>query len=90
MKLSDTQLVNEHISKLDSEMAPIVQTIRQLILTTDTAIGERIKWNNPSFYYTGEMEQCFRRLVLSNCQKRFESWRKIQLYHGVKRWCREF
>jgi hypothetical protein len=55
MKLSDTQQVNEHISKLDSEIASIVQTIRQLILTTDTAIGERIKWNNPSFYYTGEM-----------------------------------
>ena len=52
---SDTTQVNKHISKLDSEIAPIVQTIRQLILSTDTSIGERIKWNNPSFYYTGEM-----------------------------------
>lgn len=52
---SDTTQVNKHISKLDSEIAPIVQTIRQLILSTDTLIGERIKWNNPSFYYTGEM-----------------------------------
>ncbi len=55
MKLSDTEQVNEHISKLDSEIATIVQTIRQLILSTDASIGERIKWNNPSFYYTGEM-----------------------------------
>lgn len=55
MKLSDTEQVNEHISKLDSEIAAIVQKIRQLILNTDASIGERIKWNNPSFYYTGEM-----------------------------------
>jgi len=25
-------------------------------LSTDKEIGERIKWNNPSFYYTGEMK----------------------------------
>ena len=55
MKISDTEQVNEHISKLDSEIAPIVQTIRELILSTDASIDERIKWNNPSFYYTGEM-----------------------------------
>lgn len=55
MNVEDTEQVNEHISKLDAEIAPIVQTIRQHILATDASIGERIKWNNPSFYYTGEM-----------------------------------
>jgi hypothetical protein len=25
-------------------------------LSTDAEIGEHIKWNNPSFYYTGEMK----------------------------------
>ena len=33
-----------------------MEVIRQIILSTDKEIGERIKWNNPSFYYTGEME----------------------------------
>jgi len=30
--------------------------LREIILDTDKEIGERIKWNNPSFYYTGEMK----------------------------------
>lgn len=30
--------------------------IRQIILSTDKEIGERIKWNNPSFYYKGEIK----------------------------------
>lgn len=37
-------------------MGKIVQYIRNVIRSTDKDIGERIKWNNPSFYYTGEME----------------------------------
>jgi hypothetical protein len=55
MKLSDTEQVDQHISTLDSEIALIIQTIRQLILAAHESVGERIKWNNPSFYYTGEM-----------------------------------
>ncbi len=55
MKSSDTDQVNGHISKLDLEIIPTVEAIRQLILASDENIGERIKWNNPSFYYTGEM-----------------------------------
>ncbi|CAG5017329.1 hypothetical protein DYBT9275_05749 [Dyadobacter sp. CECT 9275] len=47
--------VNEHIQKLDPALAIIVESIRQIILSTDPEIGERIKWNNTSFYYTGEM-----------------------------------
>ena len=37
-------------------MGKIVQNLRKIILSTDNEIGERIKWNNPSFYYTGEMQ----------------------------------
>ena len=37
-------------------LGKIVETIRRIILSTDKEIGERIKWNNPSFYYTGEMK----------------------------------
>jgi hypothetical protein len=55
-KLTDTEQVTEHIRKLDKSIAGTVETLRQIILKTDKEISERIKWNNPSFYYTGEMK----------------------------------
>lgn len=56
IKLTDKEQVTEHIQKLEPELGKIIETIRQIILNTDKEIGERIKWNNPSFYYTGEMK----------------------------------
>lgn len=56
VKLTDQEQVIEHIKKLDPAVEKIVQAIRQIILSTDKEIGERIKWNNPSYYYTGEMK----------------------------------
>jgi len=55
-KLSPQDQVSLHIQKLEPEITEIVQTIRQIILDTDGDIAEQIKWNNPSFYYTGEMQ----------------------------------
>lgn len=57
IKLSDKEQATEHIRKLDPSIRKIVETLRQIILSTDKEVGERIKWNNPSFYYTGEMKQ---------------------------------
>ena len=54
--LSDQEQVTEHIKKLEPAFGKIIEAIRQIILSTDKEIGERIKWNNPSFYYTGEMK----------------------------------
>ena len=56
IKLTDEEQVSKHIEKLDKTLAEIVETLRQIILKTDAEIGERIKWNNPSFYYTGEIK----------------------------------
>lgn len=55
-KLTDSEQVTQHIQKLEPSIAHTVETIRQIILHVDKEIGERIKWNNPSFYYTGEMK----------------------------------
>lgn len=55
-KLTDTQQVTAHIEKLDPVVGEIVQNLREIILSTDQEIGEQIKWNNPSFYYTGAMQ----------------------------------
>ena len=55
-KLSDEDQVKAHIQKLEPAVRKIVEVIRQVILSTDKEIGERIKWNNPGFYYKGEMK----------------------------------
>ena len=53
--LTDQEEVTALIKKLDPNISETIAYLRQIILTTDLEIGERIKWNNPSFYYTGEM-----------------------------------
>ncbi|RZK14750.1 MAG: DUF1801 domain-containing protein [Flavobacterium sp.] len=55
-KLSPKEEVSLHIQKLEPEIAEIVETIRQIILNTDNEISEQIKWNNPAFWYSGEMK----------------------------------
>ena len=54
--LTDQQQVTEHIEKLPAELRGVVQYLREVILASDQHIAERIKWNNPSFYYSGEMK----------------------------------
>jgi len=56
IKLTDKEQVTAHINKLDPEIGKVIELLRQIILSTDKEIGERIKWNNPSFYYTGNMK----------------------------------
>jgi hypothetical protein len=56
IKLTDSEQVTELIQKLDPEFGKIIEAIRQIILSTDKEIGEHIKWNAPSFFYTGEMK----------------------------------
>jgi len=56
-KLSDREQVSAHIKKLEPVLAKVIETLRKIILSTDKEIGERIKWNSPSFYYTGEMKE---------------------------------
>ncbi len=55
-KISDQEEVTAHIKKLDPALGKIIEYLRKIILSTDKEIGERVKWNNPSFYYTGEMK----------------------------------
>jgi uncharacterized protein YdhG (YjbR/CyaY superfamily) len=52
----DPQAISEFISKLDPSLAELVEAIRQVILGTDRNIGEQVKWNSPSFFYTGAMK----------------------------------
>ncbi|MCO5945650.1 DUF1801 domain-containing protein [Mucilaginibacter flavidus] len=55
-KPTDQQQVTQHIQNLDASIKDTVETLRQIILNVSDEISERIKWNNPSFYYNGEMQ----------------------------------
>jgi hypothetical protein len=55
-KPTDQEQVTQHIQQLDPSIKDTVETLRQIILNVDKEISERIKWNNPSFYFNGEMK----------------------------------
>lgn len=55
--LPPVQQVDAHIAQLPADIAPVVSMIRQTILASHAAIAEHIKWNNPAFYYTGNMPE---------------------------------
>ncbi len=55
-KHGDSDQVTHHIKQLEPTLAKVVETIRRIMLSTDKEIAEQIKWNNPAFYYTGEMK----------------------------------
>jgi hypothetical protein len=54
-KLPPAEEVTAHILKLPPEIATAVQAIRETILAADKDVAEHIKWNNPSFWYSGPM-----------------------------------
>jgi len=55
-KLAASEAVSAYIAQLDETTSAIVEKLRQIILSTDPEIAEEIKWNAPSFYYTGAMK----------------------------------
>lgn len=54
--INDANGVDALIKQMPSTLAEMVQRIRELILATDTSVGEQVKWNSPSFFYLGEMK----------------------------------
>lgn len=54
--INDSQSVTKFIEALEPSLAITVEAIRQIIKSADPAIGERKKWNHPSFFYMGEMQ----------------------------------
>jgi hypothetical protein len=57
VNLSNSELVSLHIAQLPKEIQLAVEYLRQVILSIDQEISEQIKWNSPSFYYSGEMKK---------------------------------
>ena len=54
--INNPAAIDQFIQNLQTPLAQLVQTIRQVILSTDPVIGEQIKWNSPSFFYQGDMQ----------------------------------
>jgi hypothetical protein len=55
-KPSEPEKVDEYIRKLNHPLVGLVKSLRRIILSTDSEIGEEIKWNAPTFFYSGEMK----------------------------------
>lgn len=52
---NDSQSVTQFIETLAPAIAEPVEAIRRIIMSASPLIGERIKWNHPSFFYMGNM-----------------------------------
>jgi hypothetical protein len=55
-KPSEPEKVDAFMQALKHPLANVVESIRKIILSTDREIGEEIKWNAPTFFYSGEMK----------------------------------
>lgn len=55
-KPSESDKVDAYMKVLNHPLSDVVEALRQIILKTDLEIGEEIKWNVPTFFYTGEMK----------------------------------
>ncbi len=55
-KLTPAEEVAAYFEKSDHPLLEVVQALREIILAADKEVGEQIKWNSPSFYFTGEMQ----------------------------------
>lgn len=56
IKPSEPEKVDAYMAKLKHPLADVVAALRKIILSTDSEIGEEIKWNAPTLFYSGEMK----------------------------------
>jgi hypothetical protein len=55
-KPSEPAKVDAYIRKLRHPLKDAVEALRQIILSSDKQVGEEIKWNAPTFFYSGDMK----------------------------------
>jgi hypothetical protein len=56
VKLSEPGKVDLYIENCKHPLVQVIKSLRKTILETDPEIGEEIKWNAPTFFYSGDME----------------------------------
>jgi hypothetical protein len=55
-KSSEPDKVDAYMKTLAHPLADVVGALRKIILGAGPGIGEEIKWNAPTFFYTGAMK----------------------------------
>jgi hypothetical protein len=55
-KQSEPDKVDAYIKGMTHPLADVVIALRKIILKVDPLIGEEIKWNAPTFFFTGAMK----------------------------------
>lgn len=53
--LTDAEIVNENMSKLQHPLKAEMEAVRAIIKNANSKIAERIKWNAPSYYYKEDL-----------------------------------
>jgi hypothetical protein len=56
IKLSEPDKVDAYMKTVKHSLVKVIEALRQFILNTDKEIGEEVKWNAPTFFYTGKMK----------------------------------
>jgi|SRR5438552_10150555 len=74
-KPSEPKRVTAFMNALKHPRKDVLEELRRIILSADDAVGEEIKWNSPTFFYTGEMrpsnpKEYRRYLVVSNLHRK--------------------
>ena len=75
VKASEPEQVDRYMRTLQHPLAEVVAALRRIILNAHSDIGEEIKWNAPSFFYTGPMrpsspKEYKRHLVVFNLHRK--------------------
>jgi hypothetical protein len=55
-KKNEPEKVDAYMQKFTHPLKEVMEALRQIILKVDKQIGEEVKWNAPTFFYSGEME----------------------------------
>jgi len=55
IKLSEPAKVDAFMKECKHPLVKVIEALRKIILSTDKEIGEEIKWNAPTFFYSGKM-----------------------------------
>jgi hypothetical protein len=54
-KPSEPEKVDAWIKAMKHPLSAVVVALRRAILEADPSVGEEIKWNAPTFFFTGEL-----------------------------------
>ena len=91
--INDEKGVTRIIKDLEPGFGKMVELLRNIVIDSNPSIGQQIKWNSPSFFYTGAMKpfnpkEYKRDIVVFNLRKNiatlvFPTGAKIENNNGL-------